>query len=345
MPATIAKCPSRQSHSDYGSVTSSCSSDEEGIIAFEVLDDHTLVESSTEPELSSCSSLPIGVCPHCHQIFEQPVSLQCGHSLCVICCNQLLFSMGPAPSHFSRLRPQMGISRRARSTLPGSTSTIMYRTPECPVCCAPPSLAGPVPNLALDHLLRNMQTFRWKQIEQDVNSRVSRKWEDAGPIQECKLAVLGAPRVGKTCFQRVQNGNDVMFPDMQSENEDGDAFMVEIADEMSLEKACISSRGIIIMYSVTDRQSFYHAAEIYKKLEHSREHNQPIVLVGSKKDRKKQRVVTPFEGQQLARNIGCPFLEVSSKFNDCVHETFAELVSMIRKQHNAFKDVVKNSLV
>lgn len=166
----------------------------------------------------------------------------------------------------------MGISQRVPSTLPGSNGIVMYRTPRCPVCSAPPSRSPPVPNLALDHLLRNMRTFRWNQIEKDVSSRGSRKWDD-GPIQDCRIAVLGSSKVGKTCFTMVQNGNEVMFPDVHSENEDADAYMVEIADGMSIERSCVASNGIIIMYSVVDRQSFYHAAEIFKRLEHSREHN------------------------------------------------------------------------
>ncbi|CDH92973.1 RING-type domain-containing protein [Caenorhabditis elegans] len=340
------KSPSRQSHSDYYSVASSCSSScsDDDVIPFFEQDLRPLVDASST-ESDDLSSLPVGVCPHCLQIFEQPISLQCGHSLCLICCNQLLFSSPPAlTSHLNRPIPRMGISQRVPSTLPGSNGIVMYRTPRCPVCSAPPSRSPPVPNLALDHLLRNMRTFRWNQIEKDVSSRGSRKWDD-GPIQDCRIAVLGSSKVGKTCFTMVQNGNEVMFPDVHSENEDADAYMVEIADGMSIERSCVASNGIIIMYSVVDRQSFYHAAEIFKRLEHSREHNQPIVLVGSKKDMRVKRVVTSFEGQQLARTLGIPFLEVSSKQNDCVFEAFEELVSLIQKQNAAFKNVVKQSLV
>ncbi|PIC35309.1 hypothetical protein B9Z55_014704 [Caenorhabditis nigoni] len=378
------KCPSRQSHSDYYSVGSSCSSSCSEDEAPPFLDQELkpLVDASTTTQPEDLSSLPVGVCPQCLQIFEQetrkndknihqpvvvghlisyflsippntplqvphfqPVSLQCGHSLCLMCCNHLLFSVKPVTTaHLNRQRPRMGISQRAPSTIPGSNGIVMYRTPKCPVCCAPPSRAGPVPNLALDHLLRNMRTFRWNQIEKDVSSRGSRKWDD-GPIQDCRIAVLGSAKVGKTCFTMVQNGNEVMFPDLHSESEDADAYMIEIADGISVERACIASSGIIIMYSVVDRQSFYHAAEIFKKLENEREHNQPIILVGSKKDVRGKRVVTSLEGQQLARTLKVPFMEVSSKYNDCVFDTFEELVSMIQKQNAAFKNVVKQIIV
>ena len=46
-----------------------------------------------------------------------------------------------------------------------------------------------------------------------------------------------------------------------------------------------------------------------------------MVLIGTKADAdKKKRKVTSFEGQSLARRLNCPFVEVSSKTNDRVHE-------------------------
>uniref|UniRef100_A0A1I7UB86 RING-type domain-containing protein n=1 Tax=Caenorhabditis tropicalis TaxID=1561998 RepID=A0A1I7UB86_9PELO len=340
-------CPSRQSHSDYYSLASSCSSscsEDDGLPFFEQ-ELKPLVDASSAQQEESPSSLPVGVCPHCFEIFDQPVSLQCGHSLCLTCCNKLVFSIPSAnTSHIKNLRPRMGISQRAPSTIPGSTGFVLYRTPKCPVCSAPPSRAGPVPNLALEHLLRNMRTFRWNQIEKDATSRGTRKWED-NPIQDCRIAVLGSSKVGKTCFTMVQNGNEVMFPDKYNDSEDADAYMVEILDRVSIERASIASNGIIIMYSIVDKNSFYNAADIFKKLEHKREHNQPVILVGSKKDLSAKRMVSYEEGQLLATQLGVPFMEVSSKYNDCVFEAFEELVSMIQKQNYAFKNIVKQILV
>ena len=36
----------------------------------------------------------------------------------------------------------------------------------------------------------------------------------------------------------------------------------------------------------------------------------PMVVVGTKKDAAKRRVVQAYEGQALAKQYGCPFLEV-----------------------------------
>jgi len=42
--------------------------------------------------------------------------------------------------------------------------------------------------------------------------------------------------------------------------------------------------------------------------------------------------VSKAEGQDLARNFGCPFLETSAKSRINVEESFFELVREIRKQ-------------
>lgn len=46
----------------------------------------------------------------------------------------------------------------------------------------------------------------------------------------------------------------------------------------------------------------------------------PIVLVGSKSDMHRKRRVSAYEGQTLAKHIGCPFIEISARNNDCVNE-------------------------
>ncbi|CAI5449570.1 unnamed protein product [Caenorhabditis angaria] len=190
---------------------------------------------------------------------------------------------------------------------------VIYRTPKCLVCGAAANQAAPIPNLELDNFLRNIKSFRWNGLDQTI-STTKRRWEDEGfSIHECKIAVIGAKGVGKTCFARVQYSNEIMFPDMLNEMDDSDSYVIDIVDNMEMKKSFSAAHGIIIMYSIADRQSFYEAAEVYKQLEQGREHNQPIVLVGSKKDKNRRRQVTPFEGQQLARTLGCPFFEVSSK--------------------------------
>uniref|UniRef100_A0AAQ4QZ40 small monomeric GTPase n=1 Tax=Gasterosteus aculeatus aculeatus TaxID=481459 RepID=A0AAQ4QZ40_GASAC len=52
----------------------------------------------------------------------------------------------------------------------------------------------------------------------------------------------------------------------------------------------------------------------------------PVVLVGNKVDLEEEREVSPGEGQALAEDWGCPFMETSAKSKTMVDELFAEIV-------------------
>lgn len=57
-----------------------------------------------------------------------------------------------------------------------------------------------------------------------------------------------------------------------------------------------------------------------------------MVLIGNKCDLEADRQVSTAEGQELARNFGCPFFESSAKTRVNVEESFYELVREIRKE-------------
>uniref|UniRef100_A0AAV2LD61 Small monomeric GTPase n=1 Tax=Knipowitschia caucasica TaxID=637954 RepID=A0AAV2LD61_KNICA len=52
----------------------------------------------------------------------------------------------------------------------------------------------------------------------------------------------------------------------------------------------------------------------------------PVVLVGNKVDLETEREVSLGEGQALAEDWGCPFMETSAKSKSMVDELFAEIV-------------------
>ncbi|CAD6196263.1 unnamed protein product [Caenorhabditis auriculariae] len=333
------KSSSRLSHSDYGST--SFSSDD---------DEFTMMSSRLAP------TTPPGVCPHCSKVFEQPVSLQCGHSLCLVCCHSLLVaaSEAPVPSTPSR-RPRMGVSSyvgfqrpESRASTPslGNNNGAAYRTPQCIVCGAPPNMASPIPNLELESFLRNIRTLRLNEFPSSTSDfdRRPQRLSEALCMHECRIAVVGARGVGKTSLTRVQYSNEIMFPDLLGDASPTDSYIIDIIDGGDLDESMNNAHGFIVMYSVSDRRSFYEAAQLFKQLEVNSEHNQPIVLVGSKKDQEKKREVPTYEGQKLGRAIGCPFLEVSAKRNDCVSETFSELMILIQKQQKQWQETISRAI-
>ncbi len=58
----------------------------------------------------------------------------------------------------------------------------------------------------------------------------------------------------------------------------------------------------------------------------SRYEKVPVILVGNKVDLESEREVSVREGQALAEEWGCPFIETSAKSKTMVDELFAEIV-------------------
>ncbi|KAK5984184.1 RING-type domain-containing protein [Trichostrongylus colubriformis] len=328
---------SRLSHSDYCSLSSS--------------DDDTEV-------LAKRSSLVIdtqpGICPHCKKTYQDPVTLQCGHSLCSKCCNALLESYGTSTVP-RRTRIRMGLSSVSYSQLErkGSLQSInsvrsagpTYKSPQCIVCGERPKTTPPVPNLELAIFLRSLNAEKMTEHENPAyrenidDDSLSDDDYNCKRIRECRIGVVGAAGVGKTSLTRVQYGNDILFSDLlgkRAEASLSNTCMIDIDDSNNSENCIQTSQGFVIMYSITDRDSFYEAADIFTAIEGTRGAKIPIVLVGSKSDLHRKRRVTAFEGQTLARHIGCPFIEVSARNNDCVNEAFLELMRIVERRRLMF---------
>ncbi len=68
---------------------------------------------------------------------------------------------------------------------------------------------------------------------------------------------------------------------------------------------------IILMYSVTNVQSFEHIAEWYENIKEMNEKMPKMILIGTKIDIATERQVSYKEGQELAKKYDMKFLEVS----------------------------------
>ena len=93
------------------------------------------------------------------------------------------------------------------------------------------------------------------------------------------------------------------------------------------------AHGFLLVYSVADIDSFNkiksYCDEI-TRVKDSERKDIPIVLVGAKCDLEDSREVTREQGEELARELNCPFFETSAKDNICVDDAFAEIVREIR---------------
>jgi GTPase KRas protein len=98
-------------------------------------------------------------------------------------------------------------------------------------------------------------------------------------------------------------------------------------------------QGFLLVYSITSKGSFNELAERREQILHVKGVtdgcNVPIVLVGNKTDIDYEREITKEDGQRLANDWQCPFLETSAKIACNVDEAFYALVREVRRVTNA----------
>lgn len=94
----------------------------------------------------------------------------------------------------------------------------------------------------------------------------------------------------------------------------------------------------VIVYDVTRRSSFeateklfHEIVDVKHKLEASGFSPRLIILVGNKSDLDGRRLVGTTEGHQLAKKLGCGFLETSAKLGTNVEDAFFNVVRADRK--------------
>ena len=91
------------------------------------------------------------------------------------------------------------------------------------------------------------------------------------------------------------------------------------------------AHGIIIVYDVTDRETFENVRQWMHEIERFANDTVCKVLVGNKSDLEDRRKVAREEGEELARHYGIPFLETSAKNNRSVEESFVTMATQIKE--------------
>lgn len=161
-----------------------------------------------------------------------------------------------------------------------------------------------------------------------------------------KLAVVGARAVGKSSLTlrfTEARFDDMYYPTianqfLKSFKINGKTYAVDIADTsgqdeflMMDQRALIGVHGFLLVYSVSSRSSFEVLrtirAKILDMLSFGDETKVPFTVIGNKTDLpRNQHVITKEEGQALAKEFHCPFLEVSAKDNINVEKGFEVLL-------------------
>ncbi|KAK7494320.1 hypothetical protein BaRGS_00014423 [Batillaria attramentaria] len=171
---------------------------------------------------------------------------------------------------------------------------------------------------------------------------------DAGSYsQSYKLVVVGGGGVGKSALT-IQFIQSYFVTDYDPTIEDSYTKQCVIDDVVARldildtagqeefsamrEQYMRSGEGFLLVYSVTDRNSFEEIFKFHKQILRVKDRDEfPMLLVANKSDLENQRVVAAMEGQELAKSLKIRYIEASAKTRTNVDAAFYELVRIVRK--------------
>jgi len=168
-------------------------------------------------------------------------------------------------------------------------------------------------------------------------------------MREYKIVVLGSGGVGKSAMtvQFVQ-GIFVEKYDPTIEDSyrkqvevDGNQCMLEILDTAGTEQFTAmrdlymkNGQGFVLVYSITAQSTFNDLMDLRDQILRVKDSDDvPMILVGNKCDLESERVVGKDQGQSLARQFNCAFLETSAKAKVNVNEVFYDLVRQVNRRY------------
>ncbi len=93
-----------------------------------------------------------------------------------------------------------------------------------------------------------------------------------------------------------------------------------------------SSEGFILVFSITDRESFDICKSRYERIKLNKGNKFSIILAGNKSDMKDNRIVSIDEAKELAESWGTEYIECSAKNMINIEEIFINLsVKLLNK--------------
>jgi GTPase KRas protein len=97
-----------------------------------------------------------------------------------------------------------------------------------------------------------------------------------------------------------------------------------------------TGEGFLCVYAMNSRSSYEEIHQFYKQILRVKDRDTfPIILVANKCDLEGERQVSAQEGKELAKTIGCKYIETSAKSKYNVEEAFHSLVREIKRFNKA----------
>ncbi|OJJ46330.1 hypothetical protein ASPZODRAFT_151893 [Penicilliopsis zonata CBS 506.65] len=177
--------------------------------------------------------------------------------------------------------------------------------------------------------------------------QVGKKQTDLRRAMRIKLLLIGDSGVGKSCCL-LRFSEDSFTPSfittigidfkIRTIELDGKRVKLQIWDTAGQERFRTittayyrGAMGILLVYDVTDERSFQNIRTWFSNVEQHASEGVHKILIGNKCDWEEKRAVSTEQGQQLADELGIPFLEVSAKNNTNIEKAFFNLASAIKK--------------
>ncbi|CAE6465137.1 unnamed protein product [Rhizoctonia solani] len=119
---------------------------------------------------------------------------------------------------------------------------------------------------------------------------------------------------------------------------DGSVCHIEIVDTAGQEEYSTlrdqwvrEGQGFILVYSITERRSFERMETFRQALLRAKSRQPPLfILVGNKCDQTYERQVLKQEGENLAQQWGCEFIETSARTGQNIEKLFVHLIRSLR---------------
>ncbi|KAJ7678265.1 ras protein [Mycena polygramma] len=94
-------------------------------------------------------------------------------------------------------------------------------------------------------------------------------------------------------------------------------------------------QGFILVYSIASRSTFERLEVFRQSVRRAKGADPVLMLVGNKCDKAYEREVAKEEGELLARQMGCEFIETSAITAQNVERVFTSLVRALRQKRNS----------
>ncbi|XP_065653373.1 uncharacterized protein LOC136080524 [Hydra vulgaris] len=189
-----------------------------------------------------------------------------------------------------------------------------------------------------------------ENLDLEIKKRFLFKNETSRTIDKFNLLLVGSKSVGKTALTvRFLTGRYIheylslpaeVYSRKVKWNEQSVGVEITDKDIENINKESLNdeielnqSSGIMILYSIVDRASFFAAKVLLKHLyDNSITHLYPALLIGTKRDLSRLRTVSCKEALQVAHRYNCTYTEVSAADNIKVINSFQKLFTEIEKK-------------